>query len=126
MYKITLVGLGGFIGASSRYLITTLASRLISSNFPYGTFLVNIIGCFLIGVIMELYYKFGVMSDNFRLFVLTGILGGLTTFSTFSNDTIELLSRGKTYIAILNVSANVILCLLGVWIGKLIIQGLKF
>ncbi|KNY26822.1 fluoride efflux transporter CrcB [Pseudobacteroides cellulosolvens] len=122
MNKILLAGCGGFIGASARYIISIASTKLLPSNFPYGTFIVNVIGCFLIGVIMEMSYRYGNISDNMKVFLTTGILGGLTTFSTFSNETVELFLKGKTITSILNVLLNVILCLVGVYIGKMIIS----
>ena len=122
MSKILLAGFGGFIGASARYIISMVSTKLLPSNFPYGTFIVNIIGCILIGVIMEMGYKCGNISDNMKVFLTTGILGGLTTFSTFSNETVELFLKGKAFTSILNVLLNVVLCLVGVYIGKMIIN----
>lgn len=122
MNKILLAGFGGFIGASARYIISIATTKLLPSNFPYGTFIVNIIGCILIGVIMEMGYKYGNISSNMKVFLTTGILGGLTTFSTFSNETVELFLKGKTFTSVLNVLLNVILCLVGVYIGKMIIS----
>lgn len=122
MHKILLVGCGGFIGASARYIISITSAKLLPNNFPYGTFIVNVIGCFLIGAIMESSYKFGNISENMKVFLTTGILGGLTTFSTFSNETIELILKGKTFTGILNILLNVALCLAGVYIGKMIIS----
>ncbi|HEY9059614.1 MAG TPA: fluoride efflux transporter CrcB [Pseudobacteroides sp.] len=122
MYKILLVGCGGFLGASARYIISITSAKLLSSNFPYGTFIVNVIGCFLIGTIMESSYKLGNISENMKVFLTTGILGGLTTFSTFSNETVELFLKGKAFTGILNILLNVALCLAGVYMGKLLIS----
>jgi CrcB protein len=122
MNKILLTGFGGFIGAAARYIISVASTKLFPNNFPYGTFIVNIVGCFLIGVIMESSYKYGNISDNMKVFLTTGILGGLTTFSTFSNETIELFLKGKSFTGFINILLNVILCLVGVYIGKMLIS----
>ena len=123
MMKVFLVGIGGFIGASSRYLMTIVISRFISSTFPYGTLLCNIIGAFLIGIFMAISSTYNWMSNEVRLFLTTGILGGLTTFSTFSYETISLFETGKYVMATVNIFGSIILCLgfsaLGKWMVSL-------
>lgn len=116
--KIMLVGLGGFVGASSRYIVSFLSAKLLGENFPYGTLFVNVIGCFVIGIIMSLKIPNEVISTNVRLLIATGILGGLTTFSTFSYETINLLGSGRHSAAIINIFLNLILCLGGVIVGR--------
>lgn len=124
MVKVFLVGIGGFIGASSRYLITIVMSRFISSTFPYGTLLCNIIGAFLIGIFMAISSTHNWMSNEVTLFLTTGILGGLTTFSTFSYETISLFETGAYVMASLNIFGSIILCLgfaaIGKWMVSLI------
>jgi len=112
--KILCVGIGGFIGASVRYIITIQSSKMINSNFPLGTLIVNVVGGFLIGAIMEISMSTDFISPNLKLFLTTGIMGGLTTFSTFSYETITLLSDGKYLLGIGNVFLNLILSLGGV------------
>ena len=123
MMKVFLVGIGGFIGASSRYLMTIVISRFISSTFPYGTLLCNIIGAFLIGIFMAISSTYNWMSNEVRLFLTTGILGGLTTFSTFSYETISLFETGEYIMATINIIGSIILCLgfaaLGKWMVSL-------
>lgn len=117
-----LVGCGGFIGASLRYLISIQSAKVFGSGFPYGTLLVNILGAFLIGMLMELSLTSTLIAPNVRLFLTTGIMGGLTTFSTFSFETIELFLSGRTMSGILNVTLNLILCLVCVALGQSIIR----
>ena len=81
MQKFIYVGIGGFIGAVLRYAIS---SKMISNTIPWGTLLVNVIGGFLIGLIMQMCLTTDYISPNMKLFLTTGVLGGLTTFSTFS------------------------------------------
>jgi len=88
MKIVLLVGFGSFIGGMSRYLVTLFVQNKILSTFPYGTLAVNIIGCFLIGVIYGL-SEGGNMNPEWRLFLATGIMGGFTTFSSFSNEQVE-------------------------------------
>lgn len=118
MDKVFYVGIGGFIGASLRYIISLLSAKYIGSNFPYGTLIVNVLGGILIGLIMEASIKTQYIPTNLRLFLTTGILGGLTTFSTFSYETINMFDKGSYGIGILNAALNLFLSLFGVFIGK--------
>lgn len=119
LLNITLVALGGALGSASRYLLgtwTQSASRSI--DFPYGTLTVNLVGCFVIGLFSQLAEARGVFTPETRALVFFGILGGFTTFSSFGNDTINLLRDGETFNALLNIGANVILGLALVWLGR--------
>ena len=120
MLKILYVGIGGFIGASLRYIISYHSPKLFGSQFPYGTLIVNVIGGVLIGLIMELSLTNNAITPNLRLFLTTGIMGGLTTFSTFSFETINLLGEGKYILGSLNICLNLFLSLSGVVLGKFI------
>ncbi|BCZ49238.1 putative fluoride ion transporter CrcB [Clostridium gelidum] len=114
MQKIIYVGIGGCIGASIRYLITMQSSKLFNSNIPLGTLIANVLGGFLIGVIMEISMSTNLISPNLKLFLTTGIMGGLTTFSTFSYETISLISNGNYLLGIGNVFLNLSLSFGGV------------
>ena len=117
--NILLVALGGAFGSVSRYLLGAwVQSASRSMDFPYGTLIVNLIGCFVIGFLSQLAEARGVFTSETRAFVFIGILGGFTTFSSFGNDTINLLRDGETLNALANVGANVILGLLLVWLGR--------
>lgn len=118
MQKILIVGIGGFIGASLRYLISKHSATLFGSNFAYGTLIVNIVGGLLIGFIMELSQTTELISPDLRLFLTTGIMGGLTTFSTFSYETIGYFSAGNYMLGGLNASLNLFLSLGAVVVGK--------
>lgn len=122
MYRIIAVGLGGFIGAILRYLISGWSAKLFESSFPYGTLLVNVIGGFLIGFIMEAGVETWTISPTLRIFLTTGLLGGLTTFSTFSYETVAMLSESDYLRGGLNIGLNLILCLFGAWMGKSLAQ----
>ena len=106
MKIVLLVGFGSFIGGMSRYLVTLFVQNKILSTFPYGTLAVNIIGCFLIGVIYGLSER-GNMNPEWRVFLATGIMGGFTTFSSFSNETVSMLRDAEYLPAFFYVAFSV-------------------
>ena len=121
MTNIFLVGVGGFIGSVLRYLIGGYVQQSMNRiDFPYGTLVVNVIGCFIIGLLAQLGEKYGMFSNESRAFIFIGVLGGFTTFSAFGNETINLMRQGFGVNAFANVGANVILGLLAVWLGRVI------
>ncbi len=116
MRIILLIGTGSFIGGIFRYLLSQFIQIRISSLIPYGTFWVNIIGCFLIGLIYGLSDR-GNLDPDWRLFLATGICGGFTTFSAFSNDAISLMRDGQFFPAFIYLSSTVIFGLIATLIG---------
>jgi len=94
MKEVILVFLGGGIGSALRYLISKAFTGWINNPFPYSTFVVNIIGCFLIGIFLTLPERFDWFTIEYRLFLATGICGGFTTFSTFSYENYALIKEG--------------------------------
>lgn len=117
MNKILVIGFGGFIGAVARYYASGLPYRWLGPSFPYGTLLVNVLGCLVIGALMSLGEERNVFSPELRLFVFIGILGAFTTFSTFGYETLKLLQDAQFGYALWNVGGNVLLCLAAVWGG---------
>lgn len=116
-----MVGFGGFIGSILRYAISGYVQDLFrSATFPFGTIAVNIAGCFIIGFFSHLAESRGVFSPDARVFVFIGVLGGFTTFSSFGNETINLLRDGQNLLAFANVTFHIILCLVAVWIGRVV------
>jgi len=122
LFRILIVGVGGFIGASLRYIISGLSIRVFGDSFPYGTLFVNILGGLLIGFIMEASVSLWPVSPNIRIFLTTGLLGGLTTFSTFSYETINMLSDGSYLMGGINAGLNMFLSLFCAWLGKFLAQ----
>jgi CrcB protein len=126
MMNVIAVGCGGFIGAVSRYLVSILINRINTSSFPVSTLIINILGSFLIGFVSQLFVQLYPGNKKLNLFLTTGILGGFTTFSTFSLETINLYQSGNTLFAIANVVFSIMFCLAGVYIGKIVAKILAF
>jgi CrcB protein len=118
MTNILLVGMGGFIGSVARYLLSGWVYRFLNNPwFPYGTLVVNVVGCLLIGLLAGLAESRQIFSGEVRLFLLIGMLGGFTTFSTFGYETFALLRDGQFLAMAANVGAQVVFGLLAVWLG---------
>ncbi len=108
---VLYIGIAGFFGAISRYLVSGLIHRSTGTLLPYGTLAVNIIGSFLLAFIMEFSSRSSLISDEARIFLGIGFLGAFTTFSSFSYETLRLLEDGSTILASLNITLNMALCL---------------
>jgi CrcB protein len=118
---ITLVGIGGAIGSILRYLASTGIQSKFLSAFPFGTMLVNISGCFLIGVIYALATRNNI-SPEWRFFLATGICGGYTTFSTFSYESLTLLRDGEIFYATAYIAASIVLGILATFLPVIILE----
>jgi fluoride exporter len=115
--KILLaIGIGSFLGGIFRYLLSQFIQTKILSTFPFGTLGVNILGCLLIGVVFGLSDK-GNLSQEWRLFLATGVLGGFTTFSAFSNETVNMLRDGQFWYAAAYILSSIFLGLVATFIG---------
>lgn len=125
MNNLLLVVAGGGIGAGLRFLAATWVSRHFSGLFPMGTFLVNISGSFVIGVLMTLFIYRTSIHPGWRLFLVTGVLGGYTTFSSFEWETLATLKGGAPMISALNVLLSVALGFTGVWLGSLLMDRVR-
>jgi CrcB protein len=118
LVSLMIVALGGALGSVFRYVLGSWAQAFSKGIFPYGTLVVNLLGCFVIGFLAQLVEVRGAFSLETRLLVFVGVLGGFTTFSSFGNETVKLLKAGETFHAWANVGANVIVGLLLVWLGQ--------
>lgn len=119
MDRVLFVGIGGFVGAVLRYWLSGYAQQVSNSSlFPLGTLIVNFIGCLVIGFLSQIAEEYGAFSADSRALVFVGLLGGFTTFSTFSNETMNLFRDGQNYLAFGNIAGHLILGLGGVWLGR--------
>jgi fluoride exporter len=122
MKPILIIGLGGALGSIARYLAQVYIGRLTTVIFPMGTLLVNCTGCFLIGLLFALALKYTWLTMEWRLFLITGICGGYTTFSSFSLESINLLKEGNYSYFFLYVLGSVIIGLLATVAGFALIR----
>jgi CrcB protein len=123
--RLVLVAFGGALGSVLRYLVANAAMAWMGPTFPWGTLAVNLVGSFLIGLVQSLALESLVISEEARLFLATGVMGGLTTYSAFSYETVRLAETGAWPQAWANVlittAASLALCLLGLTTGRLLI-----
>jgi len=119
-----VVFLGGGLGAALRHGINLAVARMLGAEFPYATFFINVTGSFVMGLIAAWFAFKGDASQHWRLFLTTGILGGYTTFSTFSLDAALLYERGQLMLAVVYVTGSVVLGLVGLFAGLAIVRGM--
>jgi len=115
--QLIVIGVGGALGALARYLLGGAVHRLMPGFFPYGTFVVNVLGCVVFGVIVGIAESRFAIGPIGRAFLLIGVLGGFTTFSSFTYETFELARGGQVWPALINVVGQVVLGFLGLWAG---------
>lgn len=121
---ILLVGIGSFIGGISRYYSQQVITRFFPSTFPYGTLTVNIVGCFIIGLILGLSDRGNILTPEWRIFLTTGFCGGFTTFSTFSYESVQLMQDGEFLNLSLYVTLSVIVGFASTYLAILIIKAI--
>ena len=124
MEQIAYIAVFGAVGCLVRYFLSGWVYALLGRGFPYGTLAVNIIGAFLIGLVMEFSIRSAFISPTLRTAIAIGFLGGLTTFSTFSFETFRLLEEGAFLIAFGNVMVSVVSCLACTWVGIMVARAL--
>ena len=120
MKQEVLVCGGGGIGATFRYWLQGAVYRFMGTEFPYGTLLVNVLGCFAIGLLMAVFEERFAVNPGLRLFLTIGILGGFTTYSSFSYETVSMLREGSYLAGTANVVYTTLNCLGAAWIGGVI------
>jgi CrcB protein len=124
MQKIILIGLAGLIGTLCRYWLSGLVARTYGETFPWGTLVVNVVGCLLAGSLFYLMEERFLVNPTLRSVILIGLLGGFTTFSSFSLQTFTLLREGEFALATLNVTLSNLLGLLMLWAGYSLVKAL--
>lgn len=123
MINCVIVGLGGFAGAVMRYLMISI--HVTRMEFPYMTLLVNILGSLLIGIVVAISVKSGIMDNNLILFLKVGLCGGFTTFSSFALETHELMADGNILASATYIILSISLCVVAIVIGQLLVDGLS-
>lgn len=117
MKQLLLVGLGGFIGSVLRFMVSKLNLYWYFLSIPMGTLTVNIIGSFVIGILAGISAKSEILSCDFRLFLMVGVCGGFTTFSSFSNENLMLMQNGQFLSAIIYTGLSILFGLIAVYVG---------
>ena len=127
MERLLWVCLGSALGGGARYLVSQAAASLLGPAFPYGTLIVNVVGSYLIGLIMHVGLNSTLISPTLRIFLTTGVMGGLTTYSTFNYETLGFAVDGAWLLGALNMAATVFACLaagiLGLATGQALVPG---
>ena len=125
LFKLLIIGTGGFVGSVFRFLISGFIQKVSSFiTFPIGTLSVNLIGCFLFGFFIQLAEARNIFTGEAGMFVFVGVLGGFTTFSTFSNGSINLMRAGDNTSALISLSVHIIFGLGAIWLGRIIALGI--
>lgn len=117
MGKLFLIGLAGFVGTIARYGLSGLVAKRYGETFPLGTLAVNLIGCFLVGLLFYLMQERFLVNQNVRTIILVGLLGGFTTFSSLGLQTFTLLQNGEFGLAVANLGISNLIGLFMVWVG---------
>jgi CrcB protein len=119
LHRYVLVAGGGLVGCVARYWLAGVVQSLTDHGFPSGTLTVNVLGSFIVGLVMALSLDRGLVSDDLRILLATGFCGGFTTMSTFSYETLALIRDGEHLLAFGNISATIAACLGAAWLGSI-------
>jgi CrcB protein len=127
MERFFWICVAGALGTGTRYLVGLWAGQRLGAAFPYGTLIVNVTGCFLIAVVMQIALSVATFPPNLRLALTTGFMGGLTTYSSFSYETTTLVKDGAPGIAAVNFAITTVVCfaavLLGLAVARLVVRA---
>jgi CrcB protein len=122
MGRFLFICLGGALGTGARYLVATGVARAFGPDFPRGTILINAVGSFLIALVVQISTSTGIISPSARLFLVTGVLGGFTTYSSFNYETLAFFDQGAWALGLINLGVTVVGCLvaglLGFWVAR--------
>ena len=121
--SLLIVGTGSFIGGAMRYLLSTLMKNVCGQGFPWGTLMVNLLGCFLFGMLFAVFGKSSATDNTLYLLLTTGVCGGFTTFSTFANESVQMLQQGNTWGFVGYVATSVVAGLALIALGYGVAKG---
>ena len=124
MNLVLFIAVGGAIGAVGRYSVMTAVSHLFGAGYPYGTIMVNLIGSFVLGGLVESLKYFSVISNELQIFLIVGILGSFTTFSTFSMDVVVLMQRNEMFAAGLYILGSIVVSIGGLFLAMILFRQL--
>ena len=124
MYPFVIVFLGAGLGGALRHGINVGSAKILGLSFPYGTLAVNLLGCLIMGLLVEWFSLRADPGQHWRLFLSTGILGGFTTFSTFSLDAVNMLDRGQSVHAFLYIAMSLLLGIAALFIGMQVVRAM--
>lgn len=118
--NIMMIGIGGAIGSILRYLTWWYVTKHLNHTYPWGTFVVNIVGCLLVGILIGSFERSLSPNPNLRFLLITGFCGGYTTFSAFASENVNLFQSGNTFTAFAYIAFSVLISILAVWTGTLL------
>jgi CrcB protein len=124
MNLVLFIAAGGAIGAVGRYAVMTAVSHLLGAGYPYGTIMVNLIGSFVLGGLVESLKYFSAISNEMHVFLIVGVLGSFTTFSTFSMDVVVLMQRNEMFAAGLYILGSIVVSIGGLFLAMILFRQL--